>query len=1194
MLYSHLTLLMVNIIETVAKTTVQQSARMLVADLPGDVQIGALFPVHRQIAGTEGCGPIWEQYGIQRAEIALSTIEELNRELPFRLGISIRDSCWNERIAMEQTIAFLRDGVGGQCSCCQRAGCEKKAAPVVALVGPAKSSTTIAVQNLLQVFRIPQIGYSATTTDLSDKEQFGYYLRVVPSDVWQARAIWNLLKHFRWDYIAVVYSAGNYGEKGFEELERLSDDEVCIAYSEKIKSLADPEDFDKVLTSLTSQKSRPQVVVCFCEGQTMHQIFKAQKRMKERNSTTKGFQWIGSDGWADRLDVVDDVEEEAAGSFSIRIHSPKVDSFDSYYFRLHPDNHSVNPWFRDFWQQKFKCQLTVPKDDLETHVCSGKENLTMNYEQDPKLSQVINSIRVVALALKALYNDRCRENDPSGPGYGTYRNASSCADLMAINGTLLYKYMINVTFVDQFQQEIFFDANGDPPAWYDILNYVGREGFRMAGYFRQFRSGAYHLNMSDDTLMFYDKSNVVPESVCSQACQVGQRQRETVACCWICESCAEQQIVNYTTNQCQNCSLGSWPDANRTHCLPLPEEHLSGVGALVALGFASAGLLATGLTLVVFLHHNQTPVVKSTTRELSYIILSGVGACYAGSFAILARPSFASCFITRVLPPVAFSIIYAALLTKTNRIARILAGSKKRILTKKPRFLSTFSQVVITWLLVGIECSIVAVGLLSEMPRAGFDPHYLPSRLVLECSSTPTAFLTPFLWDLFLISLCTLYAVKTRNLPENFNEAKFIGFTMYCTLVVWSAFIVLHLGTSNKALTMSFSFSLSASIALVLLFFPKLYIILLHPEKNVRASYTTTKLIRCHFGNSQGLGDSGKHLSSKTRTSTQSLSFSTATRTASVHIGTPRRHDAGTQTDGVGRFSRTFSLVGKKAVDEDVLRLIESCRKYQDEKLHSSVSNLLLEEPREDEEIGTLLADSIDTSMRTLLSTVARPPPARPATNSYSTEDGFEQPWSQASPAQFSHTTLAMEASFLPSAAGLVPLPSPSTSSSPSASSILSDRNPSPPPFPHVSDEELTNLSVRQLNQRLQGQKREVVLQLKQKRRTLKNRGYAYNCRVRRLQTQSQLEHENARLVEQVRNLTDAVYGLQAKLQYYESLGCGAPGPAFYHPAIQHVASVAPPPHTTHPSLSQPQPSVGVVQPTALASQLYPTFTSVA
>lgn len=58
--------------------------------------------MHHQITGAEGCGLIWEQYGIQRAEIAMLTVHELNKHLPFRLGISIRDSCWSERIAMEQ------------------------------------------------------------------------------------------------------------------------------------------------------------------------------------------------------------------------------------------------------------------------------------------------------------------------------------------------------------------------------------------------------------------------------------------------------------------------------------------------------------------------------------------------------------------------------------------------------------------------------------------------------------------------------------------------------------------------------------------------------------------------------------------------------------------------------------------------------------------------------------------------------------------------------------------------------------------------------------------------------------------------------------------------------------------------------------------------------------------------------------
>lgn len=165
--------------------------------------------------------------------------------------------------------------------------------------------------------------------------------------------------------------------------------------------------------------------------------------------------------------------------------------------------------------------------------------------------------------------------------------------------------------------------------------------------------------------------------------------------------------MNHSTNLCQNCSLGLWPDAaTRTRCFALPREALEWTepAALFALVLALVGLLATSLTTAVFLRFNSTPVVKSTTRELSYIILAGIAGCYAATFALLARPSFLSCFLARVLPPIAFSsesplssyfsVVYGALLTKTNRIARILAGSKKRILTKKPRFLSTFSQVV--------------------------------------------------------------------------------------------------------------------------------------------------------------------------------------------------------------------------------------------------------------------------------------------------------------------------------------------------------------------------------------------------------------------------------------------------------------------------------------------------------------------
>ena len=49
-----------------------------------------------------------------------------------------------------------------------------------------------------------------------------------------------------------------------------------------------------------------------------------------------------------------------------------------------------------------------------------------------------------------------------------------------------------------------------------------------------------------------------------------------------------------------------------------------------------------------------------------------------------------------------------------------------------------------------------------------------------------------------LITVCTIYAVKTRKVPENFNEAKFIGLTMYTTCIIWLAFVPLYFGTGNS------------------------------------------------------------------------------------------------------------------------------------------------------------------------------------------------------------------------------------------------------------------------------------------------------------------------------------------------------------------------------------------------------------
>uniref|UniRef100_T1IWW4 BZIP domain-containing protein n=1 Tax=Strigamia maritima TaxID=126957 RepID=T1IWW4_STRMM len=70
-----------------------------------------------------------------------------------------------------------------------------------------------------------------------------------------------------------------------------------------------------------------------------------------------------------------------------------------------------------------------------------------------------------------------------------------------------------------------------------------------------------------------------------------------------------------------------------------------------------------------------------------------------------------------------------------------------------------------------------------------------------------------------------------------------------------------------------------------------------------------------------------------------------------------------------------------------------------------------------------------------------------------------------------------------------------------------------------VDDDMLTSLSVRELNKRLHGFPREEVVRLKQKRRTLKNRGYAQNCRSKRLQQRHDLEAQNRLLQSEVQRM---------------------------------------------------------------------------
>uniref|UniRef100_I3JC59 Metabotropic glutamate receptor 5 n=1 Tax=Oreochromis niloticus TaxID=8128 RepID=I3JC59_ORENI len=840
----------------------QSNERRVVAHMPGDIIIGALFSVHHQPPADKvherKCGAVREQYGIQRVEAMMHTLDRINADpyiLPnISLGCEIRDSCWHSAVALEQSIEFIRDslvssdeaeewgggtswgGGGGTLKCSDPSATPMRGKkPIVGLIGPGSSSVAIQVQNLLQLFNIPQIAYSATSMDLSDKSLYKYFMRVVPSDAQQARAMVDIVKRYNWSYVSAIHTEGNYGESGMGAFKDMAAKEgICIAHSGKIWSNAGEQSFDRLLERLRAHLPKARVVACFCEGMTVRNILMAMRRQ----GLVGEFLLIGSDGWADRYDVTDGYVKEAAGGITIKLQSADVKWFDEYYLKLRPENNHRNPWFPEFWQHRFQCRLKghTQENSKYNRTCSKRESLRQQYAQDTKMGFVINAIYSMAYGLHNMQRALC-------PGY-----KGLCDTMRPIDGATLLDFLMKTNFTGVSGEGILFDENGDSPGRYEIMNFkkMGKD------YYDYINVGSWDnrgLKIDDDEI-WPSKESVI-KSVCSDPCDKGQIKvirKGEVSCCWTCTPCKENEFV-FDEYTCQACELGSWPNNDLTGCDPIPVEYLrwGDPEPIAAVVFACLGLMATFFVTAVFIRFRDTPVVKSSSRELCYIILAGICLGYLCTFSLIAKPHVIHCYLQRLGIGLSPAMSYSALVTKTNRIARILAGSKKKICTKKPRFMSACAQLIIAFLLILLQLGIIVALFLMEPPEV---IHDYPSirQVNLICNTTNLGVVAPLGYNGLLILSCTFYAFKTRNVPANFNEAKYIAFTMYTTCIIWLAFVPIYFGSNYKIITMCFSVSLSATVALCCMFVPKVYIILAKPERNVRSAFTTSTVVRMHVG----------------------------------------------------------------------------------------------------------------------------------------------------------------------------------------------------------------------------------------------------------------------------------------------------------------------------------------------------------
>ncbi|XP_029578956.1 metabotropic glutamate receptor 4 [Salmo trutta] len=809
--------------------------------IDGDISLGGLFPVHARGNNGKACGELKKEKGIHRLEAMLFALDRINNDhelLPnITLGARILDTCSRDTHALEQSLTFVqalieKDGTDIKCLS-GGPPIITKPERVVGVIGASASSVSIMVANILRLFRIPQVSYASTAPELSDNTRYDFFSRVVPPDTYQAQAMVDIVKAMRWNYVSTVASEGNYGESGVDAFIQKSreDGGVCISQSVKIPREPKLGEFDKVIRRL-SENPNARVVILFANEDDIRRILQAAKKANQ----TGHFIWVGSDSWGSKISPILNQEEMAEGAVTILPKRQSIRGFDRYFISRTLDNNRRNIWFAEFWENNFQCKLSrhALKKGSGIKKCTNHERIgkDSSYEQEGKVQFVVDAVYAMAHALHNMHKELC-------PG-----KVGLCSKMETINGTMLLKFIRNVNFTGIAGTPVIFNVNGDAPGRYEIYQYQMKHNtteYKIIGHW------ADQLHLETNEMWWPGGTWQVPQSICSQPCQPGERKKTVkgVPCCWHCERCDGYQY-QADTYSCKLCRFDLRPNENHTACeaIPIVKLEWSSPWAVIPVLIAVLGIMATMFVVATFIRYNDTPIVKASGRELSYVLLTGIFLCYATTFLMISAPDVGICSLRRIFLGLGMSISYAALLTKTNRIYRIFEQGKMSV--SAPRFISPASQLVITFSLISVQLLGVCIWFGVDPSQAIIDyedqrtSNPDMSRGVLKCDISDLSLICLLGFSMLLMVTCTVYAIKTRGVPETFNEAKPIGFTMYTTCIVWLAFIPIFFGTSHstekmyiQTTTLTISVSLSASVSLGMLYMPKVYVVLFHPEQNV-------------------------------------------------------------------------------------------------------------------------------------------------------------------------------------------------------------------------------------------------------------------------------------------------------------------------------------------------------------------------
>ncbi|XP_053228346.1 vomeronasal type-2 receptor 26-like [Podarcis raffonei] len=565
-------------------------------------------------------------------------------------------------------------------------------------------------------------------------------------------------------------------------------------------------------------------------------------QLVKNKGTSAGKVWILTSQWdfaAARSARTFKYLKHFHGSIFFKIRTRKVPGFDKFLSALDPYRSPEDIFFRRWWEVVFDCKFLKP----DQNVLKNQRNCT-GQEKPEDLPAFVFSTEMTGYSY-SIYN-------------AVYSTAHALHDAMYSTGSKLAmvprgKRLLNlqpwqilaslrkIRFNNTAGDEIYFTEHDKRPAAYDILNGV----FFPNGSWAEVKVGGLDphaapgedFSLNPDAIVWVTQKT--PFSRCVESCPPGQSRKVLEGrpvCCYECVSCPEGTFSNQTDAvHCTKCPEDQYPNKDQDQCISKKTNFLSYQDVLgMVLAFLALLLfLTTSLVLAIFIQQRDTPIVKANNRDLTYVLLASLQLCFLCPFLFIGRPKKTICLLRQMAFSTVFSVAVSSVLAKTITVVLAFVATQpgnaaRKVLQRQPA-----NSIVVACLF--IQAVICAVWLATSPPFPNLDFHSTPGEIVAECNEGSAAmFYTVLSYLGFLALVSFLVAFFTRKLPDSFNEAKFITFSMLVFCSVWVSFVPTYLSTKGKFTVAVEIFSILASGAGLLgcVFFPKCYLILLRPHLN--------------------------------------------------------------------------------------------------------------------------------------------------------------------------------------------------------------------------------------------------------------------------------------------------------------------------------------------------------------------------